>query len=106
MIQYDSGAREYILGVRIWEFAMAYSNHFSVPQIAQPFLEQLRDRCDETVQMAILDGADVVYLAKMTSNRPVTISITSRKPVTRICDRNRKSFVGLFVLTTNFESLS
>jgi DNA-binding IclR family transcriptional regulator len=82
MIQFEPETRKYLLGIRIWELAMDYINHLSIPQYAQPFLERLRDSYDETVQMAILDGVDVVYVSKIASNRPVqlTSQVGSRLP--------------------------
>ncbi|MDQ0219422.1 IclR family transcriptional regulator [Peribacillus cavernae] len=82
MIQFESESKKYILGVRIWEIAMEYTNRLSISQVAQPFIEHLRDTYDETVQMAILDGTDVVYVAKMKSKRPVQLAsqVGSRLP--------------------------
>ncbi|WP_085524407.1 IclR family transcriptional regulator [Tuberibacillus sp. Marseille-P3662] len=82
MIRYEAKIKTYTLGAKIWEFAMAYSNNLPVNQIVQPYLEKLRNDYDETVQMAVLDGADVVYMAKIPSSQPLQLSsqVGSRLP--------------------------
>lgn len=82
VIQYDATSKNYLLGTRLWEFAMTYVNSLDVVQLSQPFLERLRDKYNETVQMAILDGSDIVYIAKVNSQRPVQLAsqVGSRLP--------------------------
>lgn len=36
--------------------------------MAEPFLERLRDQFDATIQIAVLDFQDVVYVAKVNSS--------------------------------------
>lgn len=73
MIRFDSSMKKYTFGIRFWELAMVHSNQLPISQIAKPFLEQLRNRYDETVQMALLDETDVVYISKMVSSKPVQL---------------------------------
>lgn len=43
-------------------------------QVARPFLEQLRDTFEETINLSILDGNRVVYLAVVDSPKSVRLS--------------------------------
>ena len=60
---------------------MAAEIHPEVP-IAVPHLDRLRTTLGETVQMAILDGSDIVYIAKSESQRPIQLvsAVGSRLP--------------------------
>ena len=44
-------------------------------QIAQPYLEALSERVHESVSVTVLDGADIVYVARVPTKRIMTISL-------------------------------
>ena len=82
VLELDPRTRRYGPGAKLWELAMAYLQHLEVVPLAWPFLEDLRDRLDETVQMAVLDGPDVVYVAKAQSGHALQLAshVGSRLP--------------------------
>ena len=57
--------RKYRLGLKLVERAFAMLDQVEVRQVAFPFLRELRDRWTETVNLAILDGPDIVYVERM-----------------------------------------
>jgi DNA-binding IclR family transcriptional regulator len=57
--------RKYRLGLRLVERAFAMLDQFEIRQVAYPALQELRDQWNETVNLAILDGSDVVYIERM-----------------------------------------
>jgi len=57
--------RKFKLGLKLVERAFAMLDQVEVRKIAYPHLQALRDRWDETVNLAILDDADVVYVERM-----------------------------------------
>lgn len=57
--------RKYRLGLKLVERAFAMLDHVEIRRIAYPSLQQLRDQWNETVNLAILDGADVVFIERM-----------------------------------------
>lgn len=59
----DDGGR-YRLGIRTWEAGQAWTRGFDLAAAARPYLQLARDELGETVQLAILDGIEIVYLAK------------------------------------------
>lgn len=65
--------RCYRLGIRVWEAGQAYSRMFDLPTTAKPFLLAARDALNETVQLAILDGHENVYVAKEDGNQRLTL---------------------------------
>lgn len=57
----------YELGVRLLNFAALSWSRNSLRQIAEPFLNELHRRTNETVHLAVLRGERVVYLDKVES---------------------------------------
>ena len=57
--------RKYRLGLKLVERAFAMLDQVEIRQIAYPCLQELRNQWNETVNLAILDGADVVYIERM-----------------------------------------
>src|SRR4029077_8692563 len=54
----------------------AYLSSFSVAQIAQPHLEDLAEELHESCSVSVLDGDDIVYVARASANRIMTIALT------------------------------
>jgi IclR family KDG regulon transcriptional repressor len=57
--------RKYRLGLKLVERAFAMLDQVEVRQVAYPCLRELRDRWNETVNLAIMDGSDIVYVERM-----------------------------------------
>lgn len=82
MVVYYDLTKTYGLGPKIWEFSMAYYDRISVVPLAWPYLQRLRRMFDETIQLAVRDGTDVVYVSKIESTRPIQLAshVGSRLP--------------------------
>lgn len=63
-----SGAR-YRLGRHLFELGMRASVERGLIEVATPFLEDLRERTRETVHLGVLEGDEVVYVAKIGGHR-------------------------------------
>ena len=63
----ESGGR-YRIGLRVWEAGQAFLRALDLASISRPHLERARDLINETVQLAILDGFENVYVAKVESS--------------------------------------
>ncbi len=74
--------REYSLTPRVLELGFSYLSALSLPEIVQPHLEQLSHQIEESVSAAVLDGADIVYVARAATRRimSVRINIGTRFP--------------------------
>jgi DNA-binding IclR family transcriptional regulator len=57
--------RKYRLGLKLVERAFAMLDQIEIRQVAYPFLRDLRDQWNETVNLAIMDGPDVVYVERL-----------------------------------------
>ena len=57
--------RKYRLGLKLAERAAVLLDQLDLRKVAAPFLEELRDWCGESVNLAIRDGNEVVYIERM-----------------------------------------
>lgn len=57
--------RKYHLGFKIVERAFAMLDQVEVRQVAYPHLQALRNEWNESVNLAVLDGSEVVYVERM-----------------------------------------
>ena len=69
----DNGHFE--LTPRILDLGYAYLASHSLAELAAPHLEELSRRVRESSSVAVLDGPDVVYVARVQANRVMTVSI-------------------------------
>jgi DNA-binding IclR family transcriptional regulator len=61
----NPATRKYRLGLKLVERAAVALNQLDLREIAQPHLRALRDECNESVNLAIQDGAEVVYIERL-----------------------------------------
>jgi DNA-binding IclR family transcriptional regulator len=81
-LERDSSGR-YSLGVRMWEMGLLTPVHGHLREAAMPFLLNLQYECRETVQLAVCDGVDAVYIEKLSldTKTPVQSRIGARIPM-------------------------
>jgi IclR family pca regulon transcriptional regulator len=74
--------RFFSLSPRVLELGYAYLSSLSLPEVAEPHLEALVATVNESSSVSVLDGEDVVYVARMPTSRimTVTISVGTRFP--------------------------
>lgn len=66
----------FALTPRVLELGFSYLSALSIPEIAQPHLEQLSRDIDESVSAAVLDDSDIVYVARVPARRIMSVRIT------------------------------
>lgn len=71
-----SDGRLFALRPKILELGYAYLSGLSLPEIALPHVEQLVARVRESSSVSVLDGDEVVYIARVPTNRIMTVSIS------------------------------
>jgi len=80
-----AGQREdgrYTVGSELLRIAFRFHDRMDVRVVWRPLLERMRDACNETVHLGVLDGGDVVYVDKLESSHSVTLTsrIGGRNP--------------------------
>lgn len=68
-LQQDAETRKYRLGPRVLDLGFSAINSMELRHISAPHLQELSDATGHTVNMAVLDGADIVYIERCQSSR-------------------------------------
>ena len=63
----------YRIGLRLWEVATLAPRGLGVREAALPFLEDLYEATHENVQLAVLDGSEVVYVERISGRSAVSV---------------------------------
>ncbi|MCB2190574.1 MAG: IclR family transcriptional regulator [Deltaproteobacteria bacterium] len=64
-VEQDAQTKRYRLGAQNISIGASALNSLSLRNVAMPFMEQLRSLSDETVNMAVLEGTDIVFVARL-----------------------------------------
>jgi IclR family KDG regulon transcriptional repressor len=67
------GAHRYRLGLPVFELGSMFAEQIDLAREARAASERVAQACDETVHVAVLDGTDVVYVAKADSTHAVRL---------------------------------
>ncbi|MDX2406770.1 helix-turn-helix domain-containing protein [Streptomyces microflavus] len=72
-VEHEDG--RYRLRARVLDLGYRYLSRLSVRDVAEPHLEQLAAEVHESSSLSILDGDDIVYVARVSISRIVAIGI-------------------------------
>jgi IclR family pca regulon transcriptional regulator len=68
--------RRFSLTPRVLELGYAYLSSLTFAEVAEPHLERLVAEVHESSSMCVLDGDDIVYVARVPTSRIMTVSIS------------------------------
>jgi DNA-binding IclR family transcriptional regulator len=88
----DTG--QFHLGLRFVEMASLVLKGIDLQRWARPYLQRLAERTGETVDLAVLDGAHVVYLEVIESPQRVKIAATVGQRLPAHCTASGKAFMA------------
>lgn len=71
-----SDDRHFSLTPRVLELGYAYLSSAGLPEVAQPHLERLSAELHESSSVSVLDGGDVVYVARVSTSRIMNVGIS------------------------------
>ena len=66
----------FALTAKVLQLGYAYLSGLSLPQLAQPHLEELSLELGESTSAAVLEGTDIAYIARVSTRRIMTVGIT------------------------------
>ena len=67
--------RRFELTARVLELGYAFLSSISLPEVAEPHLERLVAEVHESSSVSVLDGDDIVYVARVPTARIMRVSI-------------------------------
>ncbi|HEY3209825.1 MAG TPA: IclR family transcriptional regulator C-terminal domain-containing protein [Actinomycetota bacterium] len=77
-----SDGRLFSLRPRVLELGYSYLSSLPIWEVAKPHLEDLADKVRETTSASVLDGTDIVFVARVETKRimAMTLGVGSRLP--------------------------
>ncbi|MDB5775038.1 MAG: Transcriptional regulator KdgR [Herbaspirillum sp.] len=82
MLEQNPESGKYRLGLVVFELGSLVRRKMDFSSEAKPYLMELREKTDETVHLAILDHASIVYINSLESKQAIrmTLEVGMRKP--------------------------
>jgi IclR family transcriptional regulator, KDG regulon repressor len=82
LLEQDRHSGKYRLGIALFRLGTLVRRRMNVSEEARPHLFQLRQKTNETVHLAILDGADIMYVYFLESTQAIRMrsELGLRKP--------------------------
>jgi IclR family transcriptional regulator, pca regulon regulatory protein len=79
-VHFEAG--RFSLRPRVLELGFAYLSSLSLPEVAQPHMEALVAKINESSSISVLDDTDVVYVARVPTRRimSITLAVGARLP--------------------------
>lgn len=86
-VEQGSQTKRYRLGAQNISIGAAALSSLSLRHVALPFMEHLREKSNETVNLAVLEGTDIVFVARLEANHIINTRhrIGERLPVYCTC---------------------
>lgn len=78
----SSDGKHFELTPKVLDLGYAYLSSFRVADIALPYMEEFSERAKESCSAAVLEGTEIVYVARVPTKRvmSITLSVGSRLP--------------------------
>lgn len=93
-VERDKETGAYRLGINMLQMAYLAREHNNLRQISARYLRRLSEQTRETVNLAILDGTDVVYLDVIESNQRVKIAAATGQRLPAFCTASGKAILA------------
>ena len=93
-VQRDDGGGSYRLGIRMIELGFSALKKTNIIEHAVPYMHRLSIEHRETVDLAILDGSDVVYLQVIESPLRVKIAAAPGEHLPAFCTATGRAFLA------------
>ena len=69
----ETDGKHFRVSPQVLTLAQAYLSSSALPRVAQPFLERLSDQLGESCSVSVLQGANVIYVARSTRKRVASL---------------------------------
>lgn len=74
-VRRDPVSLRYSLGIKLLELGTAVTARSTLGRAAGPVLDRLAVQCQQTVNLAVLDGDEIIYVAKRESPEPLRLTV-------------------------------
>lgn len=82
-LERDPESKRYRPGLKVLKLGYTALNSLDIVQLARPYLKELSEKTDEATNMALRDGAEIVYVVRISPLQIVNVNLRvgSRLPV-------------------------
>jgi IclR family pca regulon transcriptional regulator len=71
----QTGSKQYQLASRVMELGFRYIQSLDIPEIAELFIKELRNKTDFTAHVSILENTDIIYVYRALSDKSMVSNI-------------------------------
>jgi len=75
-VHYDSTSSEYSLGPKVMSLGYATLSGLDLREVARPYLDDLSRQSGQSVNLAVLDGIEAIYIDRITVRRLIAVDNT------------------------------
>jgi IclR family pca regulon transcriptional regulator len=86
--------RDYTLTPRVLELGFGFLGSLNLSDLAQPLMEELSRRVDESCSMAVLDAQSIVYVARVPVRKVMTVSLGVGAQLPAYCSSMGRVLLG------------
>ena len=101
---------KYFPTLKIFQLGTKASNRIPLKKIIRPYLQEIYDKCHETVNFGIVDSGDLIYLDKIVTLEPLRVDLEIGNKVSAYCTGIGKAILaftdGLDVSKINFVKMT
>jgi IclR family pca regulon transcriptional regulator len=101
----DENKQGYILGHKAWGLGLAIIKDIDLKHITHPYLEGLSREIGETVNLAMLEGTEIVYLDRIKTEQIININLSVGSRLPLYCTSMGKSLLAFLPKDELFELL-
>ena len=82
MLEQNPDSGKYRLGIALFRLGSLVRQRMNVSNEARPLLRELREKVNETVHLAVLDGSEIMYVYNLESTQAIRMrsDVGVRKP--------------------------
>ncbi len=82
-LRYEELSKRYYLGTRVLSLGFSLLESMELREIARPYLERLSQECNKTINLAIFDKEEMVYIERIRvpGIRTVNVGVGNRLPL-------------------------
>jgi IclR family pca regulon transcriptional regulator len=81
----DYDGKFFSLTPRILRLGHAYLSTTPLPLLVQPYLDQLAEKVGQSASVSVLDGTDILYVARASHKRIISINLTTGSRLPAYC---------------------
>lgn len=90
----DPVSGRFHLGLRVFQLGNAYGERLDLVTVGRRIAEEIAADCDETVNVGVLEGSDVVYMAKVESRHAVRMVSAVGRRIPASCTAMGKAMLA------------